>query len=356
MIHPLPVVLLAIVLAAGLVWLIQYSRARAAKINALREALAQTLGLVRTKTRRLDIMQGSMDGIPVVVCWEVEVVSTGKSAYAIPHTRYRVAVGLPIGIRKEGFGTSIRKAIGGSDPTVGDPVFDAACYLEGDPLYLLAACSAPAREAMTLLVKEGRVIDKGSLVLLTNDHVAEEAELRRLIDPMIEAAKAMRFSVAELPARLAANAMADPFPGVRLRCLRALLVRFPDRRENAAAVDAAEREGGVLRVAAALYRRDAGALSAMENELVAMLTSEDREVTRVAIEGLAEAGTIASVEALHKAPLKGEAQAAIAAIKGRAAGGVGELSVAGSESVGQLSEAEGGKGRLSEVPGTRTTK
>jgi hypothetical protein len=340
--------------ASLVAWIVMYSRARAAKINALREALAGNLGLVRKKTRRLDFMAGSMGGIPVEVVWELEVVSTGKSTYAIPHTRYLVAVGLPISVRKEGIGTSIRKAISGSDLTVGDPVFDAACYLAGDPVYMLAACSARSREALLALVKNGRAIDKGKLVLVTNDHLSEESAAHALLDPMIEAAAALRFSAGELPGRLASNAVSDPVMGVRLRCLTALVVSFPDHPETVTACEAAQKEGGPLRVAAALHQRDSGFLAAMEQELIAMLHSEDPKVTRVAIDALALAGTIAAVEALHKAPLKTEAAAAIAAIQGRAAGAAGELSVAGSEAVGQLSEADG-KGQLSEVATRRPT-
>lgn len=271
-------------------------------------------------------------------------------------------------LRPEGF-------FGGKDPIVGDPTFDSAFELRGDPAWLSAALSTRARTDLLDLQASGGYRVQQDRVVASVSLDSTGTSLRKTLDTAVRLAEALSISADEVPELLARRAREGAAPrqseepvdgawsGVRgpqrLAALR-LLARFPGSRHSRALVEdpppwlAGDPEFEAM---SPVVTRPMEA----EVSVLPLLASPEVEIRRAAATWLRGHGTAASVQPLREAAvsqLREEILSAVAAIRSRcsdvAAGGLalvdeepeaGRLALA-DEQEGRLAlEREGGRRR-----------
>jgi hypothetical protein len=241
---------------------------------------------------------------------------------------------------------------GREDESMGDEPFDRAVTLDGDGAELSALLDAATREAVLRLLGLGVRVESGRLTRPLGRVAADPARLRAAIGETLDLARRLR-PPADLAARLAANAAADPAAAARRRCLGLLADRFsglPATREALlAGLDDAD-ESVRVRAAAAVGEAGHAALGALAG-------SRDDAVAVEAIAALGAALPLPrALELLADALEAGRAPvvAALVAALGRVGGArarerlVGLLAVAGPWSVAAARALAGGRDAAAE--------
>lgn len=96
----------------------------------------------------------------------------------------------------------------------GDPAFDKAVYLEGDPATLLARFDPEARSAVMVATGAGWALEDFTWSARKPGRVTSAEKIRALLDTGLAAARALRLS-GDQTAALSERAEKDPVPGVR---------------------------------------------------------------------------------------------------------------------------------------------
>lgn len=243
----------------------------------------------------------------------------------------------------------------------GDPAFDAAFVVRGDPLLLAAVLDAEARHLVPRVashMKAGAVLVEGGVVTAATrvrHDMNPEAILLRGREVVALAERLV--TPADPVQRLRAAARADPVPGVRLRAALALGV---EGRETllALASDAAADDATLAGAVNAL-----GVEAPHETLLDALRRAlgprpeAGRGLPRAAlaiVPVLGKVGTAAAVPTLrdcerHGGGLRRAARAAIAEIQARLPDQPGALSLTDGPA-GEVSLADGGAGQVSLPP------
>lgn len=215
---------------------------------------AERLGLAAA-ARRL-MLDGEVDGCRVQAR---AMVDEGRRVTEIVVRPFEP---LParLGFGPEGLFQAVVKTVAGADVVVGDPRFDAAVMVHGDPAEVVALLDASNRRLVARLVADGAVLDGGELRLSGFELVRDADRLEGAIRTLLRAARALRLDPADVPRRLAERVRRDPLPAVRARALDLLLTRFADAPETAAAIDAAlgDRDAA-LRLTAIRHAGERGA-------------------------------------------------------------------------------------------------
>jgi HEAT repeat protein len=163
-----------------------------------------------------------------------------------------------LGLRKEGISTAISKALGEPDLLVGDPAFDDAVLVQGEPAVVAAVLTAAARTEARRVIGAGFIVRNG---LIEREYAMRAPAVEELVVAARDACSLARLLTApENPAgRLAAMAASDPVPTVRLRCLRLLNEHYVGSEEARGATEKAlvDLDAGV-RLWAARRLREGG--------------------------------------------------------------------------------------------------
>jgi HEAT repeat protein len=145
-----------------------------------------------------------------------------------------------LSFRREGLGTRLDKAIGSSEITLGDPVFDQAVYLQGSPELARALFDATTRRLVRRLVQGEYTVSSYRPFQISTRTALLDGELRIELEtgPLGQNATYLwvilpeALLVAErlvqpedLGARLAENLRDEPMAEVRLKLLQTLLER-----------------------------------------------------------------------------------------------------------------------------------
>ena len=332
------------VFVAALVLLARAERARRARIDAERDALARSLGM--SYDASTTTLAGVLDGFPASVKWVTTVVSTGKTVMVITTTKY-LFEGFPrsIVIRPEGLGTGVRKALGAGERIVGDRAFDDAVFFQAEDLDAALFRDPDVRRCAIEVVSTGAAVRDGEIALDKSGHDTAETVRARLA-AFAALAVSVRDARTRLPALLAAGRDAS--------AMRLLVERFAGAPETLRASE--ELRASVdpeLRVLSAIGLRDAAALRALlrdpalpiaprrealaaivptetdadlEPALIELLRDSDIQTKCNACRALGVCGSVAAVEAIHVAAkgiltdssLKLAANEAVVRIQGRA--------------------------------------
>lgn len=320
-------------------------------------ALSVSLGLRAQEDgwRSTTTFSGQLDGHLV----ELVLLTRTSGKSSNPYTQFHAFGAHPmVTLSPQNLGVELWQAVaGGEDLRVGDPEFDAAVVVRGDPATLHGLLDADTRrEVLRLIGKKGRV-HEGKLGYEVSGHQTDPAVVRAELARLGELGKALGRSDA---ARLATNAVHDPEPGVRWRCLEALGA-LDAARASTTAEALRNDPDALVRFAAARIRRDLDALQEASVDVkLAAAEGDPKGVARLlllagdeaglvgllvgtapvrvaACDALARIGTVHAVEPLlplarallGDGETKRAAAAAIEAIQGRVAhGGHGTLSVA----------------------------
>ncbi|MFZ5476319.1 MAG: hypothetical protein ACOZNI_06035 [Myxococcota bacterium] len=372
--EPIVAVIVPILLAVGALAIAHATRQRA---KVVRRAIAEALGLAYGEGGwgEDDMLTGVRDGIGVNVRWHQRGVGRSKTKWTL-----LTAAGPPFGltVKRQGVGTTfLRSLTGGDDHLVGDPAFDAAHVVDGDPVAFTLLLDGDTRAAVARLVRErGGEVDNGVVQVERRGHVWDPATLAALLDDLASLGRRLGEPVSA--GRLRAVAVGDPEPGVRLRALRALGRGGDSLVAAAAAKEALADAATEVRLQATLLLGEpldafadedllafapfdppglARALARRGDEarLCRLLDVDHAGVRAAAARGLAEAGTVAAIPSL--VPLtnglladddvKRAARAAVEAIRGRLGDvDAGRLALADGEA-GSVAIAEGEAGAVS---------
>jgi hypothetical protein len=112
----------------------------------------------------------------------------------------------------------------------GDPELDAVLQLRGDPVMASALLDHGTRRDLRLLSDVGLRAQPGALVLAVGYPVDGE-ELVEVVSAVLELARRLLQPEDPVPL-LARNALEDPVPGIRSRCLELLARLYPGRDES----------------------------------------------------------------------------------------------------------------------------
>jgi hypothetical protein len=364
-----PLLALPAFLAAvgGVAWLVRWSQqAHLAWLERL-TAAGTRLGLrfvpaERTTPERLE---GRIDGLRVVV--DTFQRSTGK--LPVLYSRIRVETDVDLRIVPEGFWKGLSEAVFGTDVPVGDPAFDGAVHLAGDPEAISAIFDPVARSRVKDAIGRGACHDHGGWEWTRQGFFGSADEIVAHVRALVAAGEVVRAPTSgEALVRRVAD---DPVPGVRAQAAERLLDRLERAWDPALGValashlppgrsaarlarlrvdDATLRahladpdpETRSLAAVALAARGQPGEDPALEEALRGLVAGQDLEV----IGALGRIGTVGSVAALRPVADRAftasgahtAAREAIRAIQGRVAGASeGQLSIA-AVAGGALSE------------------
>lgn len=160
-----------------------------------------------------------------------------------------------------------RSVLHGTSRRTGDPDFDAACDLSGDPVVTRAVLDVPTRDRIRRFVRAGgEIVDGRATFVLSDPQAAPEpaALFRAAADQAYRVAEAIEALDHDREAclrRLGAMALRDPLSTVRADALWVLVTADPDHPQAAAALEAARLgPDGLLRGVAAWHDRDVDTL------------------------------------------------------------------------------------------------
>lgn len=343
-----------------------------AKQQALEQEVAEALGLTRqSETGRL---HGKLGGVPVEVYYTTR--GSGKARHRVTELAAR-ADRCTVSARTERLGGSIaRRLLGGVDLATGDPTFDGAAVLSGNPADVAAAMDASTRSAVFRLLQRGGSVASGRVAVEHRSHLISASFVRAELEQLTTIAAALNPAMEPL-SRLERIVKEDPMPGVRRNALRHLdrldaavgrrvaaeASVDPDAQVRIAALlvlgeDVALAEQPAYDLAAAALLEPTPVCSALsragaEAALVALLDEEEAEVRIAAADGLARVGTVAAVPRLRSlhggllgdAAVQRAATAALASIHARV-GDFGDGRVSIAEAGGEVSVVAAG-GELS---------
>jgi hypothetical protein len=164
-------------------------------------------------------------------------------------------IALELTVRAEGVGARIQKRLGiGDDVETGDAAFDGDLIVLGDPGIAHALLDAKTRETLrrrfdsVVSLWGGRLVVRVPALYTVADALKAALDLARpLVLPD------------DLATRLAHNALEDPVEGVRLACLRTLILRHAQHPATRGTLEhACEDTSERVRLEAALARHDEG--------------------------------------------------------------------------------------------------
>lgn len=112
----------------------------------------------------------------------------------------------------------------------GDPELDAVLTLRGDPVLASALLDHDTRRDLRLLSDVGLRAQAGALVLAVT-YPVDGVELVEVVSALLDLARRL-LQPADPAPLLARNAVEDPVPGVRARCLELLARLYPGRDES----------------------------------------------------------------------------------------------------------------------------
>lgn len=143
-------------------------------------------------------------------------------------------------IGAEGIGSRLGKMFTGPDVETGESAFDRAVLLRGSEVRLLAIFDRRTRDLLVGAVSRGCTVAAGKARGAAKGDLTEAASI---LLPSLEVAEIAR-TISEraqqpVTGLLRENAMGDPAPGVRRRCLQMLLEQFPGHAETRVALEAA---------------------------------------------------------------------------------------------------------------------
>ncbi len=149
--------------------------------------------------------------------------------------RYRFAIGglghEPAGLtlHSEDLGSRVAKTLGQRELEIGDPAFDDQLYVKGSLALAQAIFDAEARLSTIRLFA-----DPSARVWLSEGVLYYESAASQVMPPWVEQQLSLVLDVArqlsrpaDVPGRLAANALRDPLPSARLAKLDTLVRDFP---------------------------------------------------------------------------------------------------------------------------------
>lgn len=311
-------------------------------------ALLQNLGVQATWTR--GGAEGVMRGVPVRVTFSVRQKS--EHEYNTWMTIEARGVSPDLNLARQGAGQSLLKSLGGQDIEVGDPRFDDAVMVRGDPQVARALLSYEVRhDARHLLEADGEIV--GGVVRYTVlGHTTDAQYGGMVVERAVRLAQALSPERATR-ARLLEQVRDDLCPRVRQRCLLELWERGPrellERALTCAQADPEIEVSGtaalirgdreiiltlpddVIQEAASIAPQRAGRAlgEAGHEEALLALLERGATATKVgAARGLHRAGSRRAVEALRRqisgvtveAELKSACNSAIGAIQSRLQG------------------------------------
>ncbi len=196
-------------------------------------AAARNLGLehgsqrLRRPRGMRRFLEGEWRGVSVRAEYDRVRVGRGKTQHLRESIEFRAAAaGIPpkLDVRRDTLLRSLGRLVGGRDDEVGDQAFDALVELPTVDARISAALDASARRLLAELVRAGGVVRQGAVVLpMESRPVPRHEWLEERLQWVARVAQALVVEPADVPPRLAHNALHDPVPSVRGACLRALL-------------------------------------------------------------------------------------------------------------------------------------
>lgn len=200
-----------------------------------------------------------------------------------------------------------------SDFDTGDATFDRLIEAGGRAMTLRALLSHGARKALVACARRGTLrLQDGSLEQRVVELSWNTNRLKALLDETLAAARALQ-EIRDAVAAVADNAEQDPEPGVRARCLTALLSEQPAHPRTATTLETALcDESDIVRVVAAIALGERGAPVLVE---IATREDSDEESAARAIATLGRRLPTERVFAiLDSSTLRGRRAVALAAI------------------------------------------
>ena len=219
-----------------------------------------------------------------------------------------------------------RNLFSGPSLESGDAEFDRAIIVRGDEIRCIATLDRGTRDIVARNLSQHWLQVGGGEISCAKAGVLTEAELRGIIDAMLELAQRLQLDPASIPGRLLKVAHDDEEPRVRTRALAALIVGFGDHPETVEGVE--------------------GLGHGFLQETLLQHLEERSDAQGIVLRALERVGNAAAVERLLKLKCDGRLEplrgAAIAAIQARAgAGEQGWLSLSADHpSDGGLSTAD----------------
>jgi len=325
-------------------------------------------------------VEGELDGTRVVIDTYTSGGGKNKSTY----TRLRLRdlqVDPSLSVGAEGLFSFIGKAVSGQDYEVGDRAFDDKVLVRGDnPPEVAATFDAVTRKAVYRAVTHKWQLEHGEWSVRRSGRVNDAAQLQRMLDQGMEAARATRRGEGTVTERLEAIVAHDPEPRVRANALKERMTVRPlpsdetletfardpgwtglvaartllvERRRPEAvqhlyeALENGDPPGVRIGAAEILSKVDASLVDHARVEAVLLQAVEHEPYIDRAIAGLARIGTVAAVPALLEhadgflpSARRTAAKKAVRTIQSRVAGADrGQLAIAAAQG-GELSEAE----------------
>jgi len=262
---------------------------------------------------------GQYAGFEVRVVRHVRLISISIEA----STSARSGIPVNVGFRKDeldSFGATAYR----SDFAVGDPSFDSSVAVRGSEPVLRALADAPTRAKIRRLFRaaEQAHVMYGCLSYETG-YQDVSAEIERLLFNGLDLARALRIEPAQVPSRLAANALSADFSELRIAALDALC-KLPEAQERARETTLALLDDPDPEVRARLAVR----LGAPDTDrLLALAEREDHPLVRVALLGQLAKFAGARLGPLVRQALRSDQHAVLRAA-GRAAAATGLTDVA----------------------------
>lgn len=180
------------------------------------------------------------DGFSVRTAAGVEVMvrressSDGPDSFLVRAAMGAIPTDLTMG--RETLASRMGKLIAGRDVETGDTEFDHDVLLRGSEPRILALLDQETRQSVRENVSRGAEVGSGAVeISIANP---EELEAPARLAASLASRLASR-AVQPVPVLLRENAMGDSLPGVRRRCLEALVEFFPSHPETRVALDAA---------------------------------------------------------------------------------------------------------------------
>ena len=143
-------------------------------------------------------------------------------------------------IARESIATRIGKVLTGPDIECGDEELDRLALLRGSEARLLAMLDAQTRTRLSIALREGDSLADGRVVARTTGDLGVAATISEPAKGAAALAEWLSQRASRpVPVLLRENAMGDPVPAVRRRCLEVLTTQFEGHKETQVALDAA---------------------------------------------------------------------------------------------------------------------
>jgi len=220
--------ILVLIACAFVLWWIMVLDQRRLEANVrVWKTVARELGLDFRGDETERSMQGTLNGVPVLVEFERKRRRVGKTTRVEEKTRFLAGgngrIPRSLAVRKDTFGRAFGRLMYGSDEEIGDDAFDPLVELPELDAAACAALSSDAREQLSELLQIGGEVSDGSVLCEPGERAHHDAKwLHELSSFTTRLAAKLDVAPGFLHEQLAHNAIHDPSPGVRLRNIRFL--------------------------------------------------------------------------------------------------------------------------------------